>query len=106
MSPMNSMRIYILIFLAIVGTVRAESKQHPISREQTEFSAEDAGVKRPMAIPQDVMKSLSQNEIVHHELEIENLQPEKLPSSWFSASAIHLSKVKEPAIIVVGQPPV
>jgi hypothetical protein len=103
---MKSMRVSLLIFLAIVGSAWAESKQHPVSGEQTEFSAEDEGVKRPTTIPQDVMAILSRDEIVQKELENENLQPDKLPTSWFSASLIHLSTARPPDLIVVGQPPI
>jgi hypothetical protein len=74
--------------------------------EQSEFSAEDAGVKNPVAVPDDVLAILRKDKTVLGILEGQHLQPTNLPPSWFSASAIHLSTSKRADLVVVGEPPV
>lgn len=108
MSPVKSMRISLLIFFVISGSACGESKQRPvpISSEQTEFSAEHASVKRPVAIPDDVRALLSREEAVRTQLENEHLRAEDLPPSWFLTSEIHLTKATKPDLIVVGKPPI
>ncbi len=73
--------------------------------EQTAFSAEDEGVKTPVAVPEDVLAILRTDEEVRNSLEYENIPPEKLPLSWFSASIVHLSNRKDQDLIVEGEPP-
>jgi len=103
---MKSMRISVLIFLALGGLACAESKRHPVSREQTEFSAEDSTVKQPVLIPEDVKAQLSSDKIVQAQLENESLRAAELPASWFSASKIHLRSGKASDLIVVANEPV
>ena len=99
--------LFILTFLvAVVCDVAAKDKQNTVSSEQVHFSAEDAGVKRPVSIPKDVLEILAQDETVQSELEDENIRPQNIPSSWFSASAIHLTTSGKNDLVVVGQPPV
>jgi hypothetical protein len=74
------------------------------SSEQTHFSAEDDRVEKPVAIP--VLTVLSQDNMVRAELENENIPAEKLPQSWFAASAIHLTHSGEIDLIVVSVGPV
>jgi hypothetical protein len=93
-----------LVFLMICGSGVAEGKHHHPS-EQTQFSAEDDSVHKPAEIPQDVMTILKKDKWVDNILEDENMAPDKLPSSWFSASAIHLGSAKKLDFVVVGEPP-
>jgi hypothetical protein len=76
------------------------------SSEQTHFSAEDDRVEKPVAIPRDVLTVLSQNNMVREELENKNIPAEKVPQSWFAASAIHLTHSGEIDLIVVSVGPV
>ena len=96
---MKPMGIYILIFF-IVAPNCAQGEKHTISHEQTEFSAEDEGVKHPIAIPPDVMKILNQDEVVKSELE--NDKRNKISDSWFSASAVHLAGPHEQDMVVMA----
>lgn len=73
--------------------------------EQTEFSAEDEAVKKPAEIPIDVLALLRQDERVKNELEDGKIPPGEMPTSWFSASAIHLSGPGEPDFIVAAEGP-
>jgi hypothetical protein len=100
--------------IAVEGDSPCSSKERPSeersseerSSEQTHFSAEDDRVEKPAAIPRDVLTVLSQDNMVRAELENENISAEKLPQSWFAASAIHLTHSAEIDLIVVAVGPV
>lgn len=94
----------LLVFLMICSSVIAEGKRR-LPLEQTDFSAEDDSVHKPVEIPADVMAILGKDEMVRHVLDYENVPVEKLSTSWFSASAIHLSGPNEMDLVVVGKPP-
>jgi hypothetical protein len=70
---------------------------------QGHFNAEDTGVKRPIAIPNDVLDALREDEGVRLVLDDQRIPAARLPSSWFSASAIHLSTAAESDLIVKGE---
>jgi len=57
---------------------------HAQAKEQTAFSAEDKGVKNPVAIPADVLEALKSDSFAADAFR------EEVPSSCFSASAIRL----------------
>jgi hypothetical protein len=97
-------RIVLLVFLAILSARVAEAKS-PQRSEQTAFNAEDDSVKRPVAIPQDVLAALSRDKLVKDVLENENIPAEKIPASWFSASTIHLRDAREADLIVMAVGP-
>jgi hypothetical protein len=103
---MKSPGIPILVFFAIASLSFAENKKHSSPPEQTVFSAEDETVKRPVPIPTDVKALLSRDKVVQAQLENENIRAEELPSSWFSASEIHLGTGKKPDVIIVANSPV
>jgi hypothetical protein len=98
--------LIILLMLAAVSGIPTAAGSDSHEAEQSEFSAEDVAVKKPVAIPEDVLAILRKDKTVLSILESENLQPINLPAPWFSASAIHLSASKRADILVVGQPPV
>lgn len=97
--------VALLVALALCSARTAEGKGSH-SSEQMHFSAEDAGVQTPVAVPGDVLEILRRDEQVRHVLEYENIPPEKLPPSWFSASAIHLSTTHRVDLIVMARPPI
>jgi hypothetical protein len=76
---------------------------HHASREQTEFSAEDQGVKNPVPVPDSVMALLG-NE-VRGAMQTADPPITKPPASWFSASKVSLGPGKLKDLIVVGEPP-
>jgi plasmid stabilization system protein ParE len=92
------------VLLALFSSATAKEKHHP-PLEQTEFSAEEDGVHKPVAVPPDVMAILKTDEWVHDTLESEGIPADKLPASWFSASEIHLSTASRSDLVVVGEPP-
>ena len=94
----------LLVPLAFCGLATAQPK-HPHSSEQTHFSAEDAGVQKPVPIPADVLAILGRDDLVRNVLEDQELPGEKLPQSWFSASEIHLSSSSETDLVVVAEGP-
>jgi len=73
--------------------------------EQTNFSAEDAGVRHPVVIPAEVMELLAGDAMVKHAAEYEHVPLNRLPSSWFSASTIHLGSGKKADLIVAAEGP-
>jgi hypothetical protein len=96
--------LVLLVVLSVCGPGSAQGKQ-PIRSEQRHFSLEDSKVKRPVAIPVDVLAILSKDELVRDVLENDNLPADKLPQSWFLASAIHLGDTDEIDLVVVGEGP-
>jgi len=94
----------LLVSIFVFGSCYARS-QHPKPSEQLHFSAEDPSVLHPVSIPDDVMAMLREDEMVRTNLEDEESPPEKLPSSWFSASAVHLSGGKSADLVVVANQP-
>lgn len=99
MNPKQS-SIVLVIFLAMFSATAAEGRS-PQNSEQMNFSAEHASVKRPVAIPQDVLALLSRDELVRNELESQNIPAERIPASWFSASMIHLRSAREADLVVM-----
>jgi hypothetical protein len=97
--------ITLLSFLVMCAAPAAEGKRFQPA-EQLSFSAEDDSVKNPVVIPRDVLAILSKDKLVREELENEGLPAEKIPSSWFSASAIHLSHANAAYLIVMSVGPV
>jgi len=103
---MNSKRfgVTLLTLLVVCSAATAQrSGSHP--SEQSHFSAEVEGVDKPVTLPQDVVAILRTDEMVRSGIEDENLPPEKMPLSWFSAWAIHLSNSGRVDLVVVGKPP-
>jgi hypothetical protein len=97
--------IITLLTLLVMCAPAAEGKRFQPA-EQLSFSAEDDGVKNPVVIPRDVLAILSKDKLVREELEHEGLPAEEIPSSWFSASAIHLSHANAAYLIVMSVGPV
>jgi len=95
---------FLFASLAICGALSAQDK-HSHSAEQSVFSAEDDAVKKPAAIPEDVLAILAKDGMVSRTREDENLPAEKIPRSWFSASAIHLSKSGKTDFVVMAKGP-
>ncbi len=96
----------ILLIIVVTCSQLTAATQRSHSSEQSHFSAEDDRVKKPALIPNDVLAILQNNEVVRNIMESENIPAGKLPSSWFSASAIHLSASAKTDLVVVGNPPV
>jgi hypothetical protein len=91
------------VFLALRGAALAQGKRDALPAEQSHFSAEDAGVQRPMAIPKDVIAILTQDDLVRTALKNQKLPVEKLPLSWFSAAGIHLGNANETDVVVMAE---
>ncbi len=87
------------------GCVSVEGQTARPNQEQTEFSAEDAGVKHPVPVPDEVLSILRRDDRVKNELESADIAPEELPNSWFSASEIALGGPGEKDLIVVAEGP-
>jgi len=103
---MNSKRIVavLLAFLVTRNQATACGKAAQPS-EQRHFSAEETGVKKPVPIPEAVLAILRKDEQVRAVLEDENIPSEKIPLSWFSASAVHLSRPEQMDLVVMGVGP-
>ena len=98
-------RIPLILFfvaLAMCGPGTAQAKSGRLT-EQMHFSAEDEGVKKPISIPSDVLAILANDGLVKNALADQKIPVDKLPTSWFSASAIHLSGPDEIDLVVLGE---
>ena len=98
------MRILLHVFVfASLWPVQAAYAQESV--EQTQFSAEDAAVKKPVPLPPEITAILKQDGMVQSVLSNSNIPAENLPSDWFSASVIHLGTKATADLIVVAEPP-
>jgi hypothetical protein len=93
--------VTLFAFLVMWGILLAESKTSHRA-EQLHFSAESSAVKYPVAISEDMMAILRKDEMVRNVAENENIRAEKIPVSWFSASAIHLNGPLEMDFVVMA----
>jgi hypothetical protein len=94
----------LLIALVLCNARIGEGKgkgAHPA--EQTQFSAEEAGVHNPVPLPDDVLAILKEDEGVRNMLESDNIPADKIPLSWFSASVVHLRAPEEKDLVVEAQ---
>lgn len=94
-------------FVAIVAAASAASAQQPNAREavQESFSAEDEGVKRPVTIPNEVMKILAQDDMVRTQMQNDETRPTEVPASWFSASEIRLGRTPANDLVIQAAGP-
>ena len=103
---MNSRRIVAALLTVLItcnaGTASGKAAQ---ASEQRHFSAEEDGVKKPVPIPKAVLATLKRDEHICNVLEYENISAEKIPASWFSASAIHLNRPDQLDLVVMGVGP-
>ncbi|HJX83186.1 MAG TPA: hypothetical protein VJ723_02440 [Candidatus Angelobacter sp.] len=91
----------VITLLLICGVAPAQGKGfHRF--EQSHFTAEDASVRKPVRIPEGVLAVLRKDEVVGTALENENIPADKMPLSWFSASAIHLSNPEQVDLVVMA----
>jgi len=72
-------------------------------QEQTHFSAEDEAVKHPVTVPDEVLGILRRDRLVQNVLKGESIAPEKLLTTWFSASEITLGGPGEKDLIVEAE---
>jgi hypothetical protein len=98
----RSSAFVLLVLFVTCGAGVTQEKRNALP-EQTEFSAEDESVKRPVPIPGDVLAILSQDELVRSVMENVESPPEKAPASWFSASYVHLANSGHNDLVVMGQ---
>ena len=75
------------------------------SNEQRHFSAEAGDTRAPKPLPQSVFTILKKDEHVRSVLEDQNIQPDRVPLSWFSAATVHLSNPKKADFVVMGEGP-
>jgi hypothetical protein len=73
--------------------------------EQTHFRAVDVSVKKPTPIPKEIQDLLIKDESVHEVLDSESPAFKTLPTSWFSASVVHLGSPSEKDMVLVGRGP-
>ena len=91
-----------LVFVCAAACI-AESAWTQTARsgeEQAHFSAEDVGVRHPVAIPEDAWAILQADERVKRILDSEGLTLEQLPRTWFSAAVVHLHDPGQDDLIV------
>jgi len=91
------------LFFGMAPPMPAQS--HRPGAEQLHFTAEDNRAKKPVALPQDVLELLKKDEQVKSAIEGQEGSAQKIPRSWYSASAVHLSTSGRPDYVVVGNPP-
>ncbi|HEY2858415.1 MAG TPA: hypothetical protein VGJ21_08365 [Terracidiphilus sp.] len=100
------MRVFSAIILAgiVSGTLTAQIN-HRSKAEQTAFSAEDEEVKKPVAVPDDVLSLLIADDLVREAMEDSEPPVKVPPQGWFSASRIHLGATEEEDLIIEARGP-
>jgi hypothetical protein len=97
----------VVAFVFVVGLhPQAVGGKGAYPAEQSRFSAEDESVQKPVAVPQDVLTALTRDSLVRAALKDRKIPAERIPASWFSASAIHLGNARETDLIVMAVRPV
>ena len=107
MGAMKRWLIPIGAVLLLVSGVAISQVRPGTDAEQTRFSFGDAIVQKPVAIPEEILPVLGQDEFVRGLMGFAELPADQVQASWFSASAIHLSgpnerERDESDLIVVG----
>ena len=101
---LNVRRVVLGIFLLIATSAWADAQgKLPEQAEQKHFSAEAEGVDRPVPLPDDVLKSLENDDMVRKSVEDSDPPVHMPPSSWFSASNLHLADPKEADMVVLAE---
>jgi|ERR1044071_859267 hypothetical protein len=98
---MKTSALILLALLVMCDAATSVGKSSHAS-EQMVFSAEESEVKKPVALPQDVLAILKHDEMVRNALESENISVERIPLSWFSAGRVHLSNSRDGDLVVMG----
>ena len=99
MKAMKSRMLTIIFCSSLLATAQPQN-----AREQTQFSAEDEAVRKPVPLPVDVMDLLKQDRFVQDTLEGEKLSSDSLPKSWFSGSALRLGPRTDDLIVEANGP--
>ena len=102
-----NVRRFVLVFCLMATTLVAAGAQgRPVApHQQTDFSAEAEGADHPVPVPDDVLKQLEKDESVLQALKNADPQVQTPPSTWFSASKVHLARPKEQDLVVLGEGP-
>src|SRR3954465_13984394 len=106
--PNGGIRMVLKITAALfvlVSVSRPLSAGQNAPAAQLHFSAEDSAVEKPIALPEDVRTTLSKDELVRDEAENDGIPIHAIPSSWFSASVVHLANPRNGDLLVVAQGP-
>ncbi len=100
---MRGLALFAIALLSAGAVVDLPQVAQPLPGEQTQFSAEDEAVKRPVAIPDDVMGLLAQDPYVHRRMLHEDSPLKQPPASWYSASVTHLAGPDEKDLVVEAE---
>lgn len=92
--------VFLLMAVAMIGTAFSQNEHTLV---QTQFSAEDEAVKSPVSIPDDAWAILKVDSRVRNVLKDDNLWPDQMPRSWFSASIVHLHGDREKDLLVMAE---
>jgi hypothetical protein len=99
----RSLALFLIALLLMASKEAVPQALHPFLAEQTQFSAEDEGVKRPTPIPAEVMAQFAQVSFVRDAMEIADPPLKQPPARWFSASVVHLAGPDEKDLIVEAE---
>src|SRR5690349_14259839 len=88
----------LLMMIAQAGYASAQTNSRR-QEEQTHFGAEEK-VKRPVTIPEAVLKVLQSDE--RNQTCLKGEPVDKMPATWFAASEIHLSQGRSADLIVTA----
>ena len=96
-----------LILAALILALGARSAiaqtPHNKPAEQIHFSAEDGSVKNPVAIPREVLAILRHDSMMRDSLSGAEPPIEEIPSTWLSASVVHLAGPDEKDLVIEAE---
>jgi hypothetical protein len=103
---LNDRRLILSVCLIATTAIWSHPQGKPQApHEQTDFSAEADGADHPVPVPDDVLKQLEKDDFVLPAMKDADPPVQLPPSSWFSASNVHLAKPEELDLVILGEGP-
>jgi hypothetical protein len=93
----------VLVTMLSIASILPNSESNLLRSSDLHFSAEDAGVKNSVSIPNGVWLLLKQDADVQEVLENQNPPLKAPPRTWFSAVAVHLGGANGDVLVVQGE---
>ena len=103
---MNLRRLVFGVCLTATTCAWVEAQPQPqVSTQSIHFSAEDAAFPNPAPVPGDVLSLLEKESVVRDAFKDDESVDKKIPSTWFSATELQLSRKGKADLLVRAEPP-
>ena len=98
--------VSLLLCVVLVGFAQVRQANPKENHEQHDFSIEQeiVPIERPVGLPESALQALQEDSAVISCLADQNVKNDRVPSSWFVASEVHLAGPDEIDLIVLPAP--